>query len=70
MLRVHFLNQQKTELLQVQRDRFLHNWRKVGSGDNYPRFERMIETFESGFRKFTDVISREKLGPLCRINAR
>jgi len=64
MLRVHFLNQQKTELLQVQRDRFLHNWRKVGSGDNYPRFERMIETFESGLRKFTDVIDRERLGPV------
>jgi uncharacterized protein (TIGR04255 family) len=64
MLRVHFLNQQRTELLQVQRDRFLHNWRKVGSGDNYPRFERMIETFESGFQKFTNVIGREKLGPV------
>jgi uncharacterized protein (TIGR04255 family) len=64
MPRVHFLNQQKTELLQVQRDRFLHNWRKVGSGDNYPRFERMIETFKSGFRKFIDVIDRERLGPV------
>jgi uncharacterized protein (TIGR04255 family) len=62
MLRVHFINQQKTELLQVQRDRFLHNWRKVGSGDNYPRYERMIETFESGFRKFTGIIDRERLG--------
>ena len=64
MLRVHFINQQKTQLLQIQRDQFLHNWRKVGSGDNYPRFERMLETFQSGFRKFTDVISREELGPI------
>jgi uncharacterized protein (TIGR04255 family) len=64
MLRVHFLNQQRTELLQVQRDRFLHNWRKVGDGDNYPRFERMIETFESGFQKFIDVIDRQRLGPV------
>jgi uncharacterized protein (TIGR04255 family) len=64
MVRVHFLNQQKTELLQVQRDRFLHNWRKVGSGDDYPRFERMIGTFETGFRKFIDVIDRERLGPV------
>jgi uncharacterized protein (TIGR04255 family) len=46
----------------MQRDRFLHNWRKVGSDDNYPRFERMIETFEFGLRKFADVIGREKLG--------
>jgi uncharacterized protein (TIGR04255 family) len=62
MLRVHFLNLERTELLQVQRDRFLHNWRKIGSGDDYPRFERMIETFEIGFRKFIEVIDREKLG--------
>jgi hypothetical protein len=48
----------------VQRDRFLHNWRKVGQGDNYPRFERMIETFESGFQKFIGVINREKIGPV------
>ncbi len=64
MLRVHFLNRQRTELLQVQRDRFLHNWRKVGDADDYPRFERMIETFASGFQKFIDVIDREKLGPV------
>jgi uncharacterized protein (TIGR04255 family) len=65
MLRVHFVNQEKTELLQVQRDRFLHNWRKVGRGDNYPRFERMIDTFESGFQKFMGVIDRERLGPVA-----
>ncbi len=64
MSRVHFVNQQKTELLQVQRDRFLHNWRKIGTGDDYPRFERMIDTFETGFRKFIAVIEREKLGPV------
>jgi uncharacterized protein (TIGR04255 family) len=62
MLRVHFLNGERTQLLQVQRDRFLHNWRKIGSGNDYPRFERMIETFKSGFQKFIAVIDRERLG--------
>src|SRR5262245_20532990 len=28
--RILFINQQRTELLQVQRDHFYHNWRKVG----------------------------------------
>lgn len=64
MNRVHFINREKTQLLQVQRDRFLHNWRKVGDADSYPRFERMIETFESGLRKFIAVIDREGLGPV------
>jgi uncharacterized protein (TIGR04255 family) len=64
MTRVLFQNPGKTQLLQVQRDRFLHNWRKVGEGEDYPRFERMIQTFEDGFRKFSKVIDREKLGPI------
>jgi uncharacterized protein (TIGR04255 family) len=62
MSRVIFLNSDKTQLLQLQRDRFLHNWRKVGEGDDYPRFERMIQTFEAGLRKFIAVIDRANLG--------
>lgn len=64
MMRINFLNAEKTQLLQVQRDRFLHNWRKTGEGDDYPRFERMIETFATGLRKFIAVIDRENLGPV------
>lgn len=60
--RVFFINREKTELLQVQRDRFHHNWRKVGEGDKYPRFERMLETFESGFQKLEAFVSAEGLG--------
>jgi uncharacterized protein (TIGR04255 family) len=62
MSRVFFINDDRTQLLQVQRDRFLHNWRKVDGGDGYPRFERMLETFEHGLRTFSDVIEGEKLG--------
>jgi uncharacterized protein (TIGR04255 family) len=62
--RVFFINQARTELLQVQRDRFLHNWRKIGEADSYPRFERMLETFKAGFATFTDAISSEGLGPI------
>jgi hypothetical protein len=50
--------------LQVQRDRFIHNWQKAGEGADYPRFERMIDTLENGFRKFIAVIDREGLGPV------
>lgn len=62
--RVFFINQARTELLQVQKDRFLHNWRKVGAADNYPRFERMLETFRAGFATFSNAISSEGLGPI------
>jgi uncharacterized protein (TIGR04255 family) len=64
MARVHFVDRDRRQLLQVQRDRFIHNWQKVGEGADYPRFERMIDTFENGFRKFIAVIDREGLGPV------
>jgi uncharacterized protein (TIGR04255 family) len=54
--RLIFINESRTELLQVQKDRFLHNWRKFGAGDDYPRFERMLQTFESGFTTYVDAI--------------
>jgi uncharacterized protein (TIGR04255 family) len=46
--RFWFLSPKKDELIQFQSDRLLHNWRKVGDGSNpYPRFERMIDKFQS-----------------------
>jgi uncharacterized protein (TIGR04255 family) len=54
--RLMFINESRTELLQVQKDRFLHNWRKIGEGDNYPRFERMLETFQGGLNTYVDAI--------------
>ncbi|KJC35652.1 hypothetical protein UP09_30990 [Bradyrhizobium sp. LTSP885] len=62
--RVFFVNEARTELLQVQKDRFLHNWRKIQQGDNYPRFERMLETFRAGFATFSNALSSEGLGPI------
>jgi uncharacterized protein (TIGR04255 family) len=62
MPRVFLINPDKTQLLQIQRDRFLHNWRKIQSGGDYPRFERMLERFQSGLEMFAKVISEQKLG--------
>lgn len=62
--RVWFLNEQKTELVQVQNDRFAHNWRKVGRGQAYPRYENIRDRFReevSGFEQFVD---DENLGTL------
>jgi uncharacterized protein (TIGR04255 family) len=62
MPRVFFINEDRTQLLQLQKDRFLHNWRKIAAGGEYPRFERMLETFEIGFKTVIDVLAEEKLG--------
>ncbi len=62
--RVWFVNEEKTELVQVQQDRFAHNWRKVGEGDTYPRYERIRERFREEVSKFEAFIEEEGLGEL------
>ena len=46
--RFWFLRPDGDELIQFQQDRLLHNWRKVGDGDNlYPRFESIAPCFRN-----------------------
>ena len=63
--RVWFVNEAKTELVQVQQDRFAHNWRKVGEGDTYPRYERIRERFRDEVAKFEAFLQEEALGQLA-----
>ena len=62
--RVWFLNETGTELIQVQPDRFVHNWRKVGEGDEYPRYEHLRQTFQSELESFQAILAREDWGAI------
>lgn len=62
--RCWFLNTQGTELVQVQHDRFIHNWRKVGEDDAYPRYGRVRATFEGELKRFSEVLLRQGVGEL------
>ena len=61
--RVWFLNREGTELIQVQPDRFVHNWRKLGSEQTYPRYEKHIRPkFVNELAAFRQFLEREHLG--------
>ena len=62
--RCWFLNDQGTELVQVQHDRFVHNWRKLGDDDTYPRYDHVRATFEGELKRFGDILTRDGLGEL------
>lgn len=62
--RVWFLSEAKTELLQIQQDRFIHNWRKVGDDDAYPRYEQIRDQFRKEVGAFSQFLSEERLGEL------
>jgi len=63
--RVWFVDEQGTQLIQVQRDRFIKNWRKVGVGDLYPRYEQVRAGFDQDFNDFGQFVSRNQIGTIC-----
>ena len=49
-------------IIQVQRDRFHHNWRKVKPNDEYPRYRSVFKMFEDHFNTFTEFLHEHQLG--------
>ena len=63
--RLLFLNQAGSEMIQLQRNRFIKNWRKTGSDDQYPHYEPVIKpAFERDFGEFQSFLAEEQLGPI------
>jgi uncharacterized protein (TIGR04255 family) len=65
--RLWFVNDSGTEVIQVQKDRFIKNWRRIGVENRYPRYENVKEGFERDFSGFRDFVSRNALGTV-RVN--
>ena len=40
--RIWFVHKNDNGIIQIQRDRFLHNWKKVRPQDEYPRYPQVI----------------------------
>lgn len=62
--RTWFLNEAGTELIQIQNDRFMHNWRRVEDQETYPRYEYVRAQFSRGLEDFYDFLLKEELGEL------
>lgn len=61
--RVWFLHDDG-RIIQVQRDRFLHNWRKLQPTDEYPRYRTVFEMFQNHFSTFQNFLIENDLGLL------
>lgn len=64
-----FLNDAGTDLVQVQNDRLIVNWRAVDDSETYPRYGHMRELFASRLAEFTAFLEAENLGALAIIQA-
>ena len=60
--RVFFVHKIPSWLIQLQRDRFLHNWRKEKDEDIYPRYPVVFDKFWKAWEKFSKFCKDENLG--------
>jgi uncharacterized protein (TIGR04255 family) len=61
--RVWFLNERGTELIQLQQNCFVHNWRKMRVPEEvYPRYESIRSTFSEELHIFLRFVEQEHLG--------
>lgn len=71
MLRFWFINHSSTQLLQIQKDRFIRNWRRMKPDDVYPHYDTLKPKFVEDWRRFCEFLERERLGApqidLCEV---
>ena len=61
--RTWFIDKTGGQVIQVQRDRYLYNWRKVKEEDQYPRFHTVRDNFISHWEGFLSFLEEEHLPP-------
>jgi len=61
MPRMFFINKAPCWLVQVQGDRFLHNWRKQQETDVYPHFPEVYRRFWAAWQRFLEFCRDEKI---------
>ena len=51
-------------IIQVQRDRFHHNWRKLKPTDEYPRYKTVFPMFQAHLDTFREFLKEHDLGEI------
>ncbi|MFH1514400.1 MAG: TIGR04255 family protein [bacterium] len=62
--RCWFVNEDNSELVQVQEDRFVHNWRRLTFKQPYIRYSTIKEKFIKDLEKFQKFLHENYLGDL------
>lgn len=55
-VRIWLRSEDDAEVVQLQRERFLCNWRKTQKDHKYPRYHRIIERFWSQYRRYEEFV--------------
>jgi len=61
-IRCWFMNRNEATLIQIQRDRFIHNWRKREAAQSYLHYDELRPDFQRNWARFREFLSVERLG--------
>ncbi len=62
--RVWLIGQKGNDLVQIQKDRFYYNWRKIDPLDEYPRHENVLRNFRTNLEIFLAFVKDFGLGSI------
>lgn len=62
--RIWFETTDGNGLIQVQRDRLLHNWKKERDEDQYPHYDYVIKNFRDSLATFEEFLNENELGAI------
>jgi len=62
--RFFFISKDQRHLVQLQRDRFLQNWRKIGEDTEYPRYDCLCPEFAKSWELFRGFVADQAVGEL------
>ncbi len=60
--RYWFFNESETELVQIQDNRFVRNWRRLDITEDYPRYKKNREDFIKDFEIFETFLKEQDIG--------
>jgi uncharacterized protein (TIGR04255 family) len=61
-VRCWFINDESNRLIQVQNNRFFHNWRRPNPTAPYLHYDELKPVFEREWGRFCDFLNRHDLG--------
>ncbi len=59
--RVWLLNSTQTSLIQIQRNCFVFNWRRITGDETYPRYSNVINEFWNQLKEFCTFLSEQEI---------
>lgn len=62
--RVFFISEEENHLIQLQRDRFVQNWRKLREDVEYPRYRQLLPQFLESWEALKNIVEELGIGQL------